>query len=97
MRIVCCIDESTPARHAAEIAGQLARRMRAELVFVHSVTGETSERVGSHRRCDLLIVGYLPRGRFASALLGERYRRLVQGAPCPVMLVPGPRHRESWA
>lgn len=90
MRIVCSIDESTAARDAAEIAGQLARRMRAELVYVHSVTGESSERLGarSHRRCDLLIVGYTPRARFASALLGEAHRRLVRDAACPVMLVP---------
>ena len=90
MRIVCSIDESTAARDAAEIAGQLARRMRAELVYVHSVTGESTERLGarSHRRCDLLIVGYTPRARFASALLGEAHRRLVRDAACPVMLVP---------
>jgi hypothetical protein len=42
----------------------------------------------SHRRCDLLIVGYTPRARFASALLGEAHRRLVRQAACPVMLVP---------
>jgi nucleotide-binding universal stress UspA family protein len=90
MRIVCSIDESTAARDAAESAGQLARRMRAELVYVHSVTGESSERLGarSHRRCDLLFVGYTPRARFASALLGEAHRRLVRDAACPVMLVP---------
>jgi hypothetical protein len=90
MRIVCSIDESTAARDAAEIAGQLARRMRTELVYVHSVTGASSERLGarSHRRCDLLIVGYTPRARFASALLGEAHRRLVRDAACPVMLVP---------
>jgi hypothetical protein len=90
MRIVCTIDESTAARDAAEIAGQLAHRMRAELVYVHSVTGESSERLGarSQRRCDLLIVGYTPRARFASALLGEAHRRLVRDAACPVMLVP---------
>ena len=90
MRIVCSIDESTAARHAAEIAGQLARRMRAELVYVHSVTGVSSERLGarSHRRCDLLIVGYVPRARFTSALLGEAHRRLVRDATCPIMLVP---------
>src|SRR5215211_8654673 len=90
MRIVCSIDESTAARDAAEIAGQLAHRMRAELVYVHSVTGESSERLGarSHRRCDLLIVGYTPRARSASALLGEAHRRLVRQAACPVMLVP---------
>jgi Universal stress protein family len=89
MRIVCSVDESTAARDAAEIAGQVAHRMRAELVYVHSVTGESSERLGaSHRRCDLLIVGYTPRARFASALLGEAHRRLVRDAACPVMLVP---------
>lgn len=82
MRIVCSIDESTAARHAAEIAGQLARRMRAELVYVHSETGDSSERVGarSHRRCDLLIVGFMARARFSSALLGEARRRLVRDA-----------------
>lgn len=90
MVIVCLIDESTAARNAAAIAGQLARRMRAELVYVHSVTGESSERLGarSHRRCDFLIVGYMPRARFSSALLGEPPRRLVRDAACPVMLVP---------
>ena len=90
MRIVCSIDESTAARDAAEIAGQLARWMRAELVYVHSVTGVSSERLGarSHRRCDLLIVGYVPRARFTSALLGEAHRRLVRDATCPIMLVP---------
>jgi nucleotide-binding universal stress UspA family protein len=90
MRIVCVIDESAAARHAAEIAGQLARRMSAELVYVHSVTGRSSERLGarSHRRCDLLIVGYMPRVRFSSALLGAAHRRLVRDAACPVMLVP---------
>jgi nucleotide-binding universal stress UspA family protein len=87
MRIVCSVDESTAARDAAEIAGQVAHRMRAELVYVHSVTGESSERL-AHRRCDLLIVGYTPRARFASALLGEAHRRLVRDAACPVMLVP---------
>jgi nucleotide-binding universal stress UspA family protein len=57
---------------------------------VHSVTGESSERLAarSHRRCDLLIVGYTPRARLASALLGEAHRRLVRDAACPVMLVP---------
>lgn len=99
MRIVCSIDDSTAARHAAEIAGQLARRMRAELVYVHSVTGDSSERVGarSHRRCDLLIVGYMARARFSSALLGEAHRRLVRDATCPVMLVPAGARLQAGA
>jgi nucleotide-binding universal stress UspA family protein len=99
MRIACSIDESTAARHAAEIAGQLARRMRAELVYVHSVTGASSERVGarSHRRCDLLIVGYMPRARLSSALLGEAHRRLVRDATCPVMLVPAGARLQAGA
>jgi nucleotide-binding universal stress UspA family protein len=90
MRIVCSIDESSAARHAAGIAGQLARRMQAELVYVHSVTGVSTERVGarSHRRCDLLIVGHTARTRLSAALLGEAHRRLVRDAACPVMLVP---------
>ena len=97
MRIVCSIDESTAARDAAEIAGQLARWMRAELVYVHSVTGVSSERPGarSHRRCDLLIVGYAPRARFTSALLGEAHRRLVRDATCPIMLVPAGARAEG--
>ena len=90
MRIVCAIDESTAARSAAEAAGQLASRLRAELVFVHSVTGKSTERVGfrSHRRCGLLIVGSVPRSRLSSALLGAAHQRLVRDASCPVMLVP---------
>jgi nucleotide-binding universal stress UspA family protein len=99
MRIVCCIEESSAARHAAEVAVQLAGRMRAELVYVHSVTGESSEghSAGSHRRCDLLVVGYKPRGRFSSALLGEPRRRLVRDATCPVLLVPAGARREAGA
>jgi nucleotide-binding universal stress UspA family protein len=90
MRIVCSIDESTAARSAAEVAGQLASRLRAELVFVHSVTGNSTERVGvrPHRRCGLLIVGSKARSRLLSALLGEAHQRLVRDASCPVMLVP---------
>jgi nucleotide-binding universal stress UspA family protein len=90
MRIVCSIDESPAARSAAEVAGQLASRLRAELVFVHSVTGNSTERVGvrSNRRCGLLIVGSKARSRLSSALLGEAHQRLVRDASCPVMLVP---------
>ena len=87
MRIVCSIDDSAHARDAARIAGELALRLDAELVHVHSVTGDATGGSGK-ARCDLLIVGYKPRGRWRNALLGAAHRRLVEDAPCPVMLVP---------
>lgn len=90
MRIVCSIDESNAARNAAQVARQLADRMPAELVFVHSRTGESSSRDGgrSDRRCGLLIVGFEAPGRVASLLMGDPYRRLARDAGCPVMVVP---------
>jgi len=93
MRIVCSIDESLEARNAAHIAMRLAERLRAELVFVHSETGESSQPLGIRspdRRCGLLVVGFKASTRLSSALLGDRYRRLVRDAACPVMLVPAP-------
>jgi nucleotide-binding universal stress UspA family protein len=90
MRIVCSIDESAAARNATRVAGRLADRMRAELVFVHSETGESSPRVGTRadRRCGLLVVGFKPPARLSSMLLGDPYRRLARAAGCPVMVVP---------
>ncbi len=90
MRIVCSIDESAVARNAARVAGHLAERMGAELVFVHSETGESSPRNGarSDRRCGLLVVGFKAPARVSSMLLGDPYRRLARDAGCPVMLVP---------
>jgi nucleotide-binding universal stress UspA family protein len=94
MRIVCSIDDSPEARNAARMAGHLADRMRAELIFVHSDTGETSPRADarSDQPCGLLIVGFKAPARVSSALLGDRYRRLVHGAACPVMSVPAAGH-----
>ena len=90
MRIVCSIDDSTEARHAAEIASRLAGRLGAELVYAHALTGETSERPGerSDRRCDLLVLGYRPRSRFLAALLGQPHKQLIRAATCPILLVP---------
>ena len=94
MRIVCSIDESPEARNAARMAGHLADRMGAELVFVHSETGETSPHADarSHRHCGLLIVGFKAPARVSLTLLGDPYRRLVHAAACPVMLVPAAAH-----
>jgi nucleotide-binding universal stress UspA family protein len=90
MRIVCSIDESPESRNAAQVAERLAGRLRAELVFVHSETGETSPPAGarSDQRCDLLIVGSKAPSRVSTVFLGDRYRRLMRDAGCPVLLVP---------
>jgi len=49
------VDSSNPALHAARVAGDLARAMKAEIVRV-VVLGSTSQRVVSHAPCPVLIV-----------------------------------------
>ncbi|WP_406411382.1 universal stress protein [Streptomyces sp. NBC_01614] len=43
----------------------------------------------------LLVVGNRGHGGFAGALLGSVGQHCVQHAPCPVVVVRGPRHHET--
>ena len=51
--------------------------------------------MANHFNVDLIIIGSHGRGGITRLLVGSTAERVVEHAPCPVLVVKGPRHRAS--
>jgi nucleotide-binding universal stress UspA family protein len=93
-------DDTSPAAAFASTAGHcLAQRAGAQLDVLtapeHTDAGEWL--VAASEAYDLLLCGSRGRGRMVAALLGSVSARLVDGAHCPVLVVPPLVRRDPGA
>jgi nucleotide-binding universal stress UspA family protein len=91
MLLLCATDRSIAGRAALRTGTELAERLHAELAALEADTRDPTPILLDAARatgCDLLVVGYASRARVDGASLPGWQRRVVPGAPCPVMLVP---------
>jgi len=73
---------------AAEAAAVLQREgIVHELEVLEGPPGDAILNVARTRRGDLIVMGSRGRGRLEAALLGSVSQRVVQEAPCPVLIV----------
>jgi hypothetical protein len=84
MHVLCAIDGTAAARSAAHAAAQLAERAGGELTL-HDTAGDA---VAAAAAGDLLVVGLAERGWLDRLQSREPQERLIDAAPCPVMVVP---------
>jgi nucleotide-binding universal stress UspA family protein len=88
--VVHAFDE--PVRDADELMATIRRRTQDDRsVDVRLIDGSPAERLLEIARDEdaaLLVVGSRGRGAVASRVLGSVSRRLVEEAPCPVVVVP---------
>lgn len=80
------------AEEVLERAERRARMRRGLRVASHwRFTGDVWKEIADYARdeqCDLIVVGHRDRGLAKQVLLGSVARRLLEVAPCPVMIVP---------
>ncbi|MDQ7842300.1 MAG: universal stress protein [Armatimonadota bacterium] len=73
---------------AAEAEAVLRREgIDHELEVLEGPAADAILRVARTRRCDLIVMGSRGLGRLEVALLGSVSQRVVQEAPCPVLIV----------
>jgi len=73
---------------AAEATAVLQREgIGYDVEVLEGPAGEAILNVARTRRCDLIVMGSRGRGRLETALLGSVSQRVVQEAPCPVLIV----------
>ncbi|SFH11736.1 universal stress protein [Streptomyces mirabilis] len=77
------IDEVLGPEHTVEIRPRSAQGHPAAVLL------------DAAARARLLVLGNRGHGGFAEALLGSVSQHCVQHAPCPVVVVRGPRHHET--
>jgi nucleotide-binding universal stress UspA family protein len=91
-------DPESPAMAVTEIAEDAIRSRADRIASEHGIyvacevrTGAAAAQIITAARehaSDLLVVGHVSRGRLARAFVGSTVRRLIETAPCPVLIVP---------
>jgi nucleotide-binding universal stress UspA family protein len=90
--------EASARTRVASVLRDLDAAQRAVPVDVVAVTGPAGwVLVQEAEHAELLVVGHRGRGALRSRLLGSVGLSVVQRAPCPVTVVPSPRHADAPA
>jgi nucleotide-binding universal stress UspA family protein len=77
----------------AESTGQMLGETGVNMDEIIVVRGNVVEEIISEstgRNCDLIIMGYVARGKIEEAILGSTSRRVLRSSNIPVMLVKAP-------
>jgi nucleotide-binding universal stress UspA family protein len=77
----------------AETAGQVLGDTGVKTDEIVVVRGNVVEEILSEsigRNCDLIVMGYVARGKIEEAILGSTSRRVLRSSNIPVMLVRAP-------
>lgn len=72
-------------KKAIEIVGQIPGEIHTEVL--EGSPAEAILDVARARKSDLIIIGSRGLGRLAGALVGSQSQKVVQHAPCPVLIV----------
>jgi nucleotide-binding universal stress UspA family protein len=70
---------------ALEIVGEIPGEVHTEIL--EGSPAEAILDVANTRKSDLIVMGSRGLGRLAGALLGSQSQKVVQHAPCPVLIV----------
>ena len=70
---------------AVQAVGEIPGEVRTEIL--EGSPAEAILEVVNARDCDLIVMGSRGLGRLAGALLGSQSQKVVQHAPCPVLVV----------
>ena len=70
---------------AVEAVGEIPGEVHTEIL--EGSPAEAILDVVSARQCDLIVMGSRGLGRLAGALLGSQSQKVMQHAPCPVLIV----------
>lgn len=85
------IDAAALARRGEAKARQLAEKLKPQpdrVIIVHGQPVECIVREAKKQRADLLVVGSRGLSGWKKWLLGSVAERVLQNAPCPVLVVP---------
>ena len=77
----------------AERAGQEMGEVSVKTDEISVVRGDVVDEILSEaveRNCDLIVMGYVARGKIEEAILGSTSRRVLRSSNIPVMLVKAP-------
>jgi nucleotide-binding universal stress UspA family protein len=72
-------------QRAVEIVGEIPGEVHTETL--EGPPAEAILDVANTRNCDLIVIGSRGLGRLTGLLLGSQSQKVVQHAPCPVLIV----------
>ena len=78
-------EAETILQKALETVGKIPGEVHTEIL--EGSPAEAILDVASTRKCNLIVMGSRGRGRLAGLLLGSQSQKVVQHAPCPVLIV----------
>ena len=70
---------------ALEVVGEIPGKIHTEIL--EGSAAEVVLNVANVRHCDLIVMGSRGRGKLRGLLLGSQSQKVLQHAPCPVMIV----------
>jgi nucleotide-binding universal stress UspA family protein len=70
---------------AAEVVGEIPGEVHTETL--EGPPAEAILDVANTRKCDLIVMGSRGLGRLTGLLIGSQSQKVVQNAPCPVLIV----------
>jgi nucleotide-binding universal stress UspA family protein len=70
---------------AMEVVGEIPGEVHTEIL--EGPPAEAILDVANTRKCDLIVVGSRGLGRLTGLLIGSQSQKVVQHAPCPVLIV----------